>query len=171
MADMKNIDEKDAVTRIAYKNAEEINRKQAVKIAEESGFHHAVWIDSRELVFDASLRKYCEENLCGNYGENYACPPDCGTTEEMEQRVRTYKKALVLQTITQVADIMDGQETKAVKKKHNQITREFASRMEEAGGQGLTIMAGHRRLWKKCGEKGSHFPRVSRKNSFSLSSQ
>lgn len=51
--------------------AEDIDRnqeeemEQAVKIAVNSGFHHAVWIDSKELIFDAALRKYCEENLCG----------------------------------------------------------------------------------------------------------
>lgn len=137
--------------------AEDIDRnqeeemEQAVKIAVNSGFHHAVWIDSKELIFDAALRKYCEENLCGNYGKNYACPPDCGTAVDMEERVRKYKKALVLQTITQVEDIMDSQETKAVKKRHNQKTREFVARMEENGKQGLIIMAGSCSLCANCG--------------------
>lgn len=147
MTDMKNAED----ISIKEQKKVHVDMKLVVKIAEECGFHNAVWADSRELVFDASLRKYCEENLCGNYGRNYACPPDCGTTKEMEQRVRKYKRALVLQTITKVENIMDGQETKAVKKKHNQITREFVARMEKAGGQGLTIMAGPCSLCVKCG--------------------
>lgn len=153
----KSAESKNAESENAYNNKQnnlevtDNHMEQAVKLAEESGFHYAVWIDSTELEFDASLRRYCEENLCGNYGQNYACPPDCGTTDEMEQRVRKYKKALVLQTITQVEDIMDGQETKSVKKKHNQITREFAAKMEETGGQGLMIMAGPCSLCAKCG--------------------
>lgn len=146
----KNVEAKNAESENAHNNTDN-HMEQFVKLAEESGFHYAVWIDSTELEFDASLRRYCEENLCGNYGQNYACPPDCGTTDEMEQRVRKYKKALVLQTITQVEDIMDGQETKSVKKKHNQITREFAAKMEETGGQGLMIMAGPCSLCAKCG--------------------
>ncbi|SCH48332.1 Predicted metal-binding protein (DUF2284) [uncultured Blautia sp.] len=48
-----------------------------------------------DLVFDYSFRGYCEENVCGNYGTNHSCPPDCGTVQEMEERARQYRQDLV----------------------------------------------------------------------------
>ena len=33
------------------------------------GFDNAAVMDTKDMVFDSSLRRYCEENLCGNYGK------------------------------------------------------------------------------------------------------
>ena len=47
------------------------------------GFANAAVIDVKDLVFVLEYRKFCEENLCGNYDLVPACPPACGTAEEM----------------------------------------------------------------------------------------
>ena len=73
--------------------------QEMIALAESLGFAAAGVVGTEEIVFDPSFRPYCEENLCGKYGVNYACPPACGTPEEMKQRVLAHKKALVLQTI------------------------------------------------------------------------
>ena len=75
-----------------------------IQLAIEEGFAAAEIVDTTQIVFDPSFRPYCEENLCGQYGANYSCPPDCGSPEEMKQRILAHKKALVLQTIWGVAD-------------------------------------------------------------------
>ena len=75
--------------------------EQMVQYAYEEGFSAAAVVDTADIVFDPSFRPYCEENLCGQYGANYSCPPDCGTPEEMKQKVLAHKKALVLQSIPQ----------------------------------------------------------------------
>ena len=76
--------------------------EQMVQYAYEEGFSAAAVVDTADIVFDPSFRPYCEENLCGQYGANYSCPPDCGTPEEMKQKVLAHKKALVLQSIWQL---------------------------------------------------------------------
>ena len=68
--------------------------KDIIDIALGEGFADAAIIDTADIVFDASFRPYCEENLCGWYGANYTCPPDCGTPEEMKKRVKKHKHAL-----------------------------------------------------------------------------
>ena len=55
------------------------------QLAEQEGFTRAALLAVDQLVFDQALRKYCEDNLCGNYGKNYSCPPFCGTPEEMRK--------------------------------------------------------------------------------------
>ena len=70
-------------------------------------------------LFFPSFRPYCEENLCGQYGANYSCPPDCGTPEEMKQKVLAHKKALVLQSIWQLESYTDTPAIKKGKSGHN----------------------------------------------------
>ena len=50
------------------------------------GFSGAAVMDTKELVFVPEYRTFCEENLCGCYNVNPACPPESGTVEEMKQR-------------------------------------------------------------------------------------
>lgn len=76
-----------------------MDNEAIIKIAIDKGFEDAAIIDTADIVFDASFRPYCEENLCGWYGANYSCPPDCGTPQEMEQKVKSHKYALVLRTV------------------------------------------------------------------------
>ena len=59
------------------------------------GFSGAAVMDTKELVFVPEYRTFCEENLCGCYNVNPACPPESGTVEEMKQRALSYEKTLV----------------------------------------------------------------------------
>ena len=56
-------------------------------MAAEEGFAAAAVINTAEIPLDASFRPLCEENLCGKYGVNYSCPPDCGSPEDMRLRL------------------------------------------------------------------------------------
>ena len=75
---------------------------EMIQCAIDEGVAAAAIVDTTQIVFDLSFRPYCEENLCGQYGANYSCPPDCGSPEEMKQRILAHKKALVLQTVWNV---------------------------------------------------------------------
>ena len=67
-----------------------------IRLAYEHGFSATALVDTKDIVFDAMFRPFCEENLCGQYGVNYACPPDCGSVEQMKARILAHSKALVL---------------------------------------------------------------------------
>ena len=99
-----------------------MNEKSIEKRAEELGFQKMKFMKTKDLKFVPEFRKFCEQNDCGNYGKNYACPPACGTPEEMEEKVRKYENALVFQSRTPVKDIFDDEETKAIKKIHTKKT-------------------------------------------------
>ena len=56
-----------------------------IKEALSMGFADAAIMDTKDLVFVPEYRQFCEDNLCGNYNLVPACPPACGTVEEMQE--------------------------------------------------------------------------------------
>ncbi|MBQ0000924.1 MAG: DUF2284 domain-containing protein [Clostridiales bacterium] len=127
--------------------------EKLIAMAQEEGFSEAAVISTGEFYFVPEYRSYCEDNLCGNYGKNYACPPYCGTVDEMHARTDNYRYALVLKSDHQVNNAMDPVETKALKKFHNTLTRQLTKRLNDEGliEDGLSIMAGPCNLCAVCG--------------------
>lgn len=123
-----------------------------MEIVNDTAFEKVAIVHVEELVFRPEFRRYCEQNLCGNYNANYACPPYCGTPEEMEQKVRQYKLAIVFQSITSVTDVYNETETKAVKKEHMKKTKEAIQILNAKGVYGYPIMAGPCSQCKECNQ-------------------
>lgn len=115
--------------------------QQMLSQAFEEGFAAAAIVDTGEIAFDPSFRPYCEENLCGQYGVNYSCPPDCGSPEEMRSRIQSHKKALVLQTIWEIPDLSDAAAIKQAKKSHNAAQIRLAKRFRSEGCPGFSVGA------------------------------
>lgn len=127
--------------------------EELLRMAKDTGFHNCRILPAEEVRFDHSLRKYCEINYCGNYGNNYSCPPECGTPQEMEEKARKYRWVLVLQTVTPVKDLTDDAETRVIKHRHNQMTWELADKLSQFQGEFLPAMAGPCQICKDCGKK------------------
>ena len=124
--------------------------KKLIDLALSIGFADAAVIDTKELVFIPAFRTLCEENQCGKYGANYACPPDCGTIEEMKQRVLRWQKALVMQTMWDIEDPLDSIQIKPAKTQHNQMTRRL---IDKIGEPGLMIGASGCSLCTPCAKE------------------
>ena len=129
-----------------------MTHEEIVAWAVEEGFSAAAVVDTDQIVFDPSFRPYCAENLCGQYGANYSCPPDCGSPEEMKQRVLSYKNALVLQSIWQVESYSDAAAIKKAKKDHNAAELRLVKRLREAGIGGLIVGASGCALCSPCAQ-------------------
>ena len=121
-----------------------------IKYALEEGFLKAHIVDTSSIVFDPAFRPYCKENLCGQYGINYSCPPDCDTPEAMKQRVLSHKKALVLQTVCRVNDLTDTETFKHHKKIHNAATIRLVNRLRAQGINGFIVGSSGCNLCEKC---------------------
>ena len=50
-----------------------------IQAAKNLGFSDAAIMNTKDLVFKPEYRKFCEENQCGNYNLNPACPPESGS--------------------------------------------------------------------------------------------
>lgn len=125
------------------------------------GFSAACIINTQDIVFDAMFRPFCAENLCGHYGANYTCPPDCGTVAEMEKRLTVYPRALVLQTKWPITDYQDRQAIKEAKGIHNAGMLKIIRELNENGISGIMAGASCCTLCERCAIQDGlpcHFP-------------
>lgn len=114
-----------------------------IKIGLEAGFSQVAMLSTEKFVFKPEYRKFCEDNLCGNYGKNYGCPPVCGTPEEMKEKAMQYPFGLIMQSKTEVDNAFDEEITKALKKKHTAMTLKAIKKIQEKYEiKGIPIMAG-----------------------------
>ena len=107
-----------------------------IEEAKKLGFSDAAIMETKDLVFVPEYRMYCEQNRCGCYNLNPACPPASGTVEEMKQRALQYKKTLVLQTMQDYE--MDFKKAKLTQ---NKLTEQLSEKMKEAGKTDILIMS------------------------------
>ena len=124
--------------------------KDMIQYAIEEGFSAAEIVNTEDIVYDFSFRPYCEENLCGQYGANYSCPPDCGSPEAMKQRVLAHKKALVLQTIWEISDYSNMDLIKPAKAAHNAAEIRLVKRLRADGRDGFIVGASGCALCSPC---------------------
>ena len=108
-----------------------VTKYEILTLAESMGFQ-ARFLPVAEIPVKAEFLKYCEENRCGNYGANYACPPDCGTPEEMHQKMLSADLALVLQSQWDIPDY-GTPEVLSVKTKHTNSVRSLMVNLRQMG--------------------------------------
>ena len=118
-----------------------MNREALIQQAIDLGFAAADLIETGEIPFQPEFRICCEDNMCGMYGVNYACPPDCGTTDEMREAVLAKKQAMVFQTIWEIPDLDDKQLIKKDKLTHNAMVRKWMEGLSEEMSGGFMIAA------------------------------
>lgn len=122
---------------------------EIIKSAEMAGFSAAL-IPIGEIVINPEFRKFCEDNLCGKYNANYSCPPDCGSVEEVQERLKAGKRALVLQTIWEIGSYENKPAILESKKSHNAMILRFTEKLRQAGVQGFCLGYGGCPLCDPC---------------------
>ena len=127
-----------------------MNAEKMIQYAVEEGFAAAAIVDTDAIGFDPAFRPYCEENLCGQYGVNYSCPPDCGSPEEMKRKILQHKHALVLQTMWEISDYSDAPAIKKAKASHNAAEIRLVKRLRAEDCDGLIVGASGCALCSPC---------------------
>lgn len=127
-----------------------MSENEMLALAMQEGFSAAAFINVEDIVVDPMFRPFCEENICGHYGANYTCPPDCGSVEEMEQRLRVYKRAIVFQTKCPITDYTDKAAIKEAKGFHNSAMLNVIEQLNQTGINGLMAGASCCTLCEKC---------------------
>lgn len=107
-------------------------------------------IPAKDVIFNPDFRKYCLENLCGQSGVNYSCPPDCGEPEEMQKRTEKYENALVLQTKWDITDYSDNAAIKKAKGAQNIATLALQDALQAEGTDSLMVGASCCSLCSPC---------------------
>ena len=71
------------------------------------GAANASVVEVSSIKLDKVFRDMCASNICGTYGKCWMCPPDVGEIEVLMDEFRSYKYALVYQTIDMLEDSFD----------------------------------------------------------------
>lgn len=96
-----------------------LNYEELIKLAKDCGFTEAGPLDVSTLEFLPEVRDMCAADRCHAYGKNWACPPACGTLDEMRDKVKDYKRGLLVQTVGQLEDNMDWENMQKAEQDHN----------------------------------------------------
>ncbi len=73
----------------------------------DAGFTNAAYLDPQALEFLPEVRGMCEANRCGAYQTSWACPPACGTLEELAAKIRSFPYGILLQVTGRMEDDYD----------------------------------------------------------------
>lgn len=125
------------------------NFEEWIALARSLGFEQAQIIETKDIPITPEFRKYCEDNLCGKFGVNYSCPPDCGTTDEMRARLCSKRYALVLKTIWDI-DFRDASLVKQNKGAHNRLIRQLIKELPQELQGGIMVAASGCSLCEVC---------------------
>lgn len=115
-----------------------MEERDFLQLAQNAGFTAAL-CKTVQIPVEHAFRRYCEENLCGQYGKNHGCPPACGAPQDMEAHLRKYRSALVLQTAWPITDYTDHKAIVAAKIAHNASSVRLLAELEAAGHRGAVV--------------------------------
>jgi predicted metal-binding protein len=95
-----------------------LNYDELFMKAKDCGFTEAGPLDVGTIEFMPEVRDMCASGRCQVYGKNWACPPACGTLDDMREKVQKYQRGLLVQTVGQLEDNMDWDTMQQTAKDH-----------------------------------------------------
>lgn len=89
------------------------------------GAYRSQVISTDDIKTDVAFRDMCKANLCGKYGRCYTCPPDIGDINDLVFKLKSYKYALVYQTVGELEDSFDVEGMQDAAKKHASVVKQL----------------------------------------------
>ena len=89
----------------------------------EFGAAASAVINTADIQFVPEFRKSCEMNTCGNFGKNWMCPPEVGSTEELQAKVLELPHGVVIQSVYKLQDSFDFEGMQKAGENHEKIFR------------------------------------------------
>jgi len=102
-----------------------INSDILIDKALSIGFSDAAWLDDLKLQCEARLREYCNPEGCPNHGNNWVCPPGCGSLEECAEKVNKFDQGILLQSISELEPNPRDEDYKNLNREHNLRLQSF----------------------------------------------
>lgn len=125
-------------------------REKALRL----GAFRAEIVNAADVPTDAAFRAMCESNACGNYGQNYTCPPLAGPIDTLMAKLKSYKSVLVYQTVSELEDSFDFEGMMEAGNVHNRLAQRLWDLTDEAGlTDVLHLGAGGCRLCPVCAKR------------------
>jgi predicted metal-binding protein len=126
---------------------------QYLKLATGCGFSAAACFAPEKLAFATAdvLRGACEQNSCTMYGRFWTCPPAVGSVEECIRQVKSYRRGLALQLVSEAVSYAFNEELfNEVRDTFNYMTREIWRAVRQDYPDALAIGMSGCTLCKNC---------------------
>jgi len=107
-----------------------------INIALSLGFTNAAWLDNLKIKCEEQLRSYCNPEECPNHGNNWVCPPGCGSLEECAKKVAKFSEGILLQSIYNTEP--STHDYKNLNQQHNLKLQAFLSKLPDIKFLALT---------------------------------
>lgn len=118
------------------------------------GAAKATLLDRQQIVLSNTFRAICESNQCGGYGKCWMCPPYIGAIEELMEKVRSYPRALLYQTIYEIEDSYDIEGMFEAGANHAQVSQRLQKEMASVIGKPfLHLTCGGCHLCPTCAKR------------------
>lgn len=84
------------------------------------GFTNVVRLNPLTIQLNEDVRAMCASNKCRMYNTNWSCPPGCGDLSALRERIAKYQDGILVQTVGELEDSLDGEGMMAAQARHQQ---------------------------------------------------
>ena len=127
-----------------------ISENELVQIVLDEGATKAAVIDSDSIVFSTVFRDICASNGCGVYGKCWMCPPDCGDINDLINKVKSYPKGILYQTICSIEDSFDIEGMGEAKRNHSRLSLKLDKKIADVLPNRFHLSCGGCGICSKC---------------------
>ena len=124
--------------------------KDLIRLALELGFDTAVPLNPAKLEAREDVRAMCAADKCRLYGRNWGCPPHCGTVEECGEKMKGYRRGILLQTVGHMTKDIDSKCCRETEARHLEQFYAFCGIVRREMPDALCLGAGGCRICSQC---------------------
>ncbi len=121
-----------------------------IEIALKLGFSQAVNLDIKTLRPRQEVRAMCAADSCRAYGKNWTCPPHCGSLEQCAEKMQSYSRGILLQTVGKLDKTIDTRAMRRAEQRHLELFHELCRQLRNVYPNALCLGAGGCRICEKC---------------------
>jgi predicted metal-binding protein len=134
--------------------------EEICQAAMDQGFTHAAALDCKTIQLLPEVRQMCASNSCHMYGKRWSCPPYCGTIEECRANVARYERGILVQTVGELEDELDGETMLETEARHKETFQKLEKILRKRFPKMLAMGAGCCTKCKvcTCPEEPCRFP-------------
>lgn len=118
--------------------------------AKNLGFDTVAAFDPGILEARTDVRDMCGANKCRIYGKNWGCPPYCGTVAECQEKLASFSRGILLQTLGHMQKAIDSKCYRETERRHLEQFYALAELVRAWYPDALCLGAGGCRVCKTC---------------------
>jgi predicted metal-binding protein len=120
------------------------------ELGEKAGFSKIGHLDCSTIELREEVRAMCQANSCHMYGKRWSCPPGCGSLDTCRERVSHYREGILVQTIGELEDALDGEGMMETEARHKENFIAFEQVLRELYPNMLAIGSGCCTRCREC---------------------